>query len=93
MLLMLGMIAFMPFGARLFASMDEKVTSVYMSGINRGDNRFFTDAMGQDKRVHLSNWYLDRYIGEKKLLGSSLWLTGVLLVVIAFLTIGGQIWG
>ena len=92
MLLMLGMIAFVPFGVRLFASMDEKVTSVYMSGINRGDNRFFTDSTGQEKRVYLSNWYLTRYFGEERLLKPAMWLTGILLVGIGLATVGVQLW-
>lgn len=92
MLLMLGMIALVPFGVRLFASMDEKVTTVYMSGINRGDNRYFTDSRGQDKRVFLSNWYLNRYFGEQRLLRPAIWLTGALVAGVGLFSVGVQLW-
>lgn len=92
MLLMLGMIVLVPFGLRLFASMDEKVTTVYMSGVNRGDNRMFTDFTGREKRTYLSNWYLDRYFGERILLRPAIWLTGFLITAVGLVTVGAQLW-
>ncbi len=92
MLLMLGMIAFVPFGMRLFAGMDEKVTTVYMSGINQGDNRMFTDSTGREKRVFLSNWYLGRYFGEQKLLKPAIWLSGIVMAGIGLVSVGVILW-
>lgn len=88
MLMMLIMIAFLPIGLRLFASTNTKVTTVYMSGANVGDNRFFVDSFRQQKHIFLSNWYMEKYFGEKRLLNLSIWVGATLLVLMAVFIIG-----
>lgn len=92
MLMMLGMIAILPFGLRVFSGMDDKITSVYMSGINRGDNRNYTNSMGGESKVFMSNWYLSRYFGEKMLLMNTVHLTAAFLLVMTVYLIGGGLW-
>lgn len=86
MQIMLGLIILFPFGARFFTHVDDKTTSVYMSGANAGknDNRFFTDSMGKPKRTHISNWYYTPFFGEKKLLRPSVWITACIVIGFAF---------
>jgi len=91
MLLMLAMIAILPFGLRLFSGMDTKITSVYMSGINRGDNRNFTNSFGGESKVFMSNWYLNRYLGEKVLLMNTIYLTAAFMLVLSAYLIGGNL--
>ncbi len=91
MLLMLAMIAILPFGLRLFSGMDTKITSVYMSGINRGDNRNFTNSFGGESKVFMSNWYLNRYFGEKVLLMNTIYLTAAFMLVLSAYLIGGNL--
>lgn len=92
MLMMLGMIAILPFGLRLFSAMDDKITSVYMAGVNEGDNRMFTNSMGGETRVFLSNWYLSRYFGEEVLLTYTVRLTAAVMLVMLVYTVGGGLW-
>jgi ech hydrogenase subunit A len=91
MLLMLAMIAILPFGMRLFSGMDSKITSVYMSGINRGDNRNFTNSFGGESKIFMSNWYLSRYFGEKVLLMKTIYLTAAFVLVMSVYLIGGNL--
>jgi ech hydrogenase subunit A len=87
MLLMLVMIAMFPIGLRLAAALDDRITSVYMAGVNLGDNRMYMDSMGQPKRVFLSNWYMQSLFGEKRLLrpaliGTAIFMAGIVLYVV-----------
>ncbi|MCR5625328.1 MAG: NADH-quinone oxidoreductase subunit L [Lachnospiraceae bacterium] len=50
----------------------------YMNGINTGDNKHFTDSFGGEKELHVSNWYMDDYFGEKKIFTPSV-IIGVIL--------------
>ncbi len=43
-------------------------SKLYMSGINRGDHRHFTDSYRQPKKMYFANWYLTDVFGEEKLL-------------------------
>ena len=92
MLMMLGMIAILPFGLRWFSRLDDRLTSVYMSGVNRGDNRNFTNSLGGESKVFLSNWYLSRYFGEKVLLMNTVYLTAAVVLVMSVYLIGGGLW-
>ena len=68
MALMLLMIVLLPLGLRFLGVRNMKISTVYMAGINAGDNRHFVDSFGNEKHMYLSNWYLENYFGEKKLM-------------------------
>ncbi len=53
----------------------------YMNGINTGDNRHFVDSFGNEKELHVSNWYMEEFFGEKKIFVPAV-LIGVILCVI-----------
>jgi ech hydrogenase subunit A len=65
MLMLLAMILLLPVGLHFLTR--GKLTTVYMGGINAGDNRHFAGAGGETKRMYLANWYMERYFGEDKL--------------------------
>lgn len=92
MLIMLSMIALFPLGLRLAAALDDRLTSVYMSGVNLGDNRMYMDSMGEPKRVFLSNWYLENLLGEKRLLKPALVSTAIFTVGMVIFAVGRMLW-
>lgn len=65
MLMLLGMILLLPLGLS-FLTRNSKLTNVYMGGINEGDNRHFKGSGGENKRMYLANWYMERYFEEKR---------------------------
>jgi ech hydrogenase subunit A len=79
MLMLLGMILLLPVGLS-FLTRNAKLTTVYMGGINEGDDRHFKGAGGESKRMYLSNWYMERYFGEGKLFRIGTILAAALLV-------------
>ncbi len=90
MLLLLGMILLLPVGLR-FLTRGGRLTTVYMSGVNTGDDRHFIGAGGEEKRMYLSNWYMDRYFGEARLFRISTVATAGLLVFALIYMIGSAI--
>jgi ech hydrogenase subunit A len=78
MLMLLAMILLLPVGLRLLSH--GKLTTVYMGGINSGDNRHFEGAGGEMKRMYLANWYMERYFGEQRLFKITAWISAALLV-------------
>ena len=92
MFMMLIMIALMPILAIfLIWNRKEKMTMSYMSGANAGDDRHFVDAYGGVRPSYLSNWYMDDYFGEKRILFPSLCLAAGFVTVLMILSIGGAI--
>lgn len=92
MLMMLIMIALMPILAIfLIYNRKEKMTMSYMAGANAGDDRHFVDAFGGIRPSYLSNWYMDDYFGEKRILFPSLCIAAGFVVVLMILAIGGAI--
>lgn len=68
-----------------------QLVQIYMGGINRGDNRHFTDSFGEEKHLYLSNWYLRFEFGRRHLLKPSLILSAVVLIIVFCLIIGGAV--
>jgi ech hydrogenase subunit A len=86
------MIALMPILAIfLIYNRKEKMTMSYMAGANAGDDRHFVDAFGGIRPSYLSNWYMDNYFGEKRILFPSLCIAAGFVVVLMILAIGGAI--
>ncbi|MDD4797320.1 MAG: proton-conducting transporter membrane subunit [Eubacteriales bacterium] len=88
MLMLLAMILLLPVGLS-FLTRGGKVTSVYMNGANTGDDRHFIGFAGHEQRMYLSNWYMERYFGQKKLLPAGVILSTLLLVG-AFIYLAGS---
>ncbi len=63
----------------------------YMNGINVGDNKYFTDSFGENKRLWLSNYYFHTVIGTRKLMiPGQLFMTSFLIVMLIMI-IGGVV--
>ena len=60
-----------------------------MNGINTGDNRKFVDAMGEEKTLWLSNYYMHKVIGSRKLMVPSQIFTVAVLLIMLSMIIGG----
>ena len=90
MLLMLGMVLLVPVGMYVFIQLkEERLVSSYMAGVNRGDNRNFTDSFGKPKELYLANWYMDRYLDEKKLSTIGVASCAATLAVVLLMALGG----
>ena len=90
MLLMLGMVLLVPAGMYVFIQLKEdRIVSSYMAGVNRGDNRTFTDSFGKPKELYLANWYMDRYLDEKKLSMIGVASCAATLAVVLLMALGG----
>ena len=60
-----------------------------MNGVNTGDNRAFTDSLGNEKTLWLSNFYFHKIIGSRKLMMPSQIFTLAVIVVMMCRIIGG----
>ncbi len=92
MAIMLGAVLIVP--AIMFlvsGGAKRQLVQIYMGGINRGDNRHFTDSFGEEKHLYLSNWYLRFEFGRRHLLKPSLILSAVVLILVFCLIIGGAV--
>jgi ech hydrogenase subunit A len=58
-----------------------RISSVYMSGQNTGDNKSFYGSMGQVKETVHRNWYMEKLFGEKALFSDSQVLAWVMLAI------------
>lgn len=66
-----------------------KKADVYISGYNSGDNLSFPDAFGNQKRMYLTNWYMNDIFSEKKLFAPSVVVASAAMVTIILFTVGG----
>ncbi len=72
------------FAVPLFTYLYEKTikrhtVKAYISGVNRQGGRAFQSAYGDDRHLELSNFYMEEYFGEKKLLAPSIMVGAALL--------------
>jgi len=90
MLLMLGMVLFVPVGMYVFVQLkQEKIVTAYMNGVNQGDNRHFTDSFGKPKEMYLANWYMDKYLNEKMLMLVGVVICAATQAVVLLMALGG----
>lgn len=71
-------------------SVDKEVLA-YMGGVNSGDDKNFNDSVGNPKELQVSNWYLEDYLGEKKLFTPSVIIGAFIIVVHLCVVIGGAL--
>lgn len=70
-----------------------KKTSIYMSGIDTGDERHYVGAFGEETTMYHANWYLSDLIGTDRLMSVSTAVAAAGLIVGIVLTIGIAIGG
>ncbi len=91
-LMMLGMVLLMPIAMYVYVHLqDEKILTAYMSGVNQGDNRGFTDSFGKPKDMYLANWYMDKYLNEKTLSMIGIAASATTLAVVLMMALGGAL--
>ncbi|MBR5375853.1 MAG: NADH-quinone oxidoreductase subunit L [Lachnospiraceae bacterium] len=61
----------------------------YMNGVNAGNNMKFIDSFGEEKTLWMSNFYLHKWIGQRKLMGPGQFFAAAVLVVMMSMIIGG----
>ena len=59
--------------------------------VNRGNNRDFTDSLGEPKELQLSNWYFKNFVGQRKLMIPSSLIATAFIIVMLSMIIGGAI--
>jgi len=90
MLIMLSMLLVLPISfIHLYKNDKRRIVPIYMAGENTGDNETFHGAVGVDRKVELSNWYMENYFGSKKLSFWSDLAAIIILFVGIILLIGG----
>ena len=88
--LMLATIAVIPFAIRFLTfSKHNKIVPSYMAGVNKGDDRSFEDSFGEQKKMYLANWYLEDYVGEKRLLKPAIICSGFFIAILIIVGVGG----
>jgi ech hydrogenase subunit A len=61
----------------------------YMGGANYGDNFNFVSATGDAKEMHISNFYMEDIMGEKKLFTPAVMISTFIVIVYLIIVIGG----
>jgi len=76
----------------IFARQKLKPSTVYMAGVNSGDNQSFNASLGATRKLEFRNWYLESIFGENKIKGYSEMTAAIILaigMVLALAAIGG----
>lgn len=87
--IMLAVIVVLPFGMRFLTSRGENISSIYMAGVNSGDDKKFYSAYGDKKSLYLSSWYMNNIFGEKKLLPIGIYISLIIIIGFSAYAIGG----
>ena len=92
MMIMVTMIFMIPIGARFLSiGKNSKMTMSYVAGVNAGDDRHYIDSFGKERALYMSNWYMEDFFGEKKLLWPCIWIATVLVLVMLIVVVGGAL--
>ena len=90
MMIMVTMIFMIPIGSRFLSiGKKSKMTMSYVAGVNAGDDRHYIDSFGKERALYMSNWYMDEFFGEKKLLMPCIIVATVLVAVMLIIVVGG----
>ncbi len=66
-----------------------KQVITYMGGANAGDNFNFISSTGDPKEMHISNFYMEEIMGEKKLFTPAIMISTFIIIVYLIIVIGG----
>jgi len=92
MIMMLCLILILPVAVHLLTfGKKNKVVMSYMGGANAGDDRKFINSFGKEEKMYLSNWYMENYFGEKKILKPAIVLSAAVIIVMMIVAIGGAV--
>jgi len=86
MLVMLGLVILFPLSFINYGK-NVKVVDAYLCGANTGDGTQFTSVAQKPCQMQMSNYYLEKYFGEKLLSTCGVLSTIVLIAVMFILTL------
>ncbi len=66
-----------------------KQVITYMGGANAGDNFNFVSSTGEPKEMHISNFYMEEIMGEKKLFTPAIMISTFIIIVYMIIVVGG----
>lgn len=66
-----------------------KLVMAYVAGVNRQDGQYFVDSNGDEKKVEISNWYMEDIFGEGKLTKPCTIISVVMVAATIIAVIGG----
>jgi ech hydrogenase subunit A len=90
MIIMVAAIFIVPFISYIITKdVKEKKVMAYMGGDNAGDNKNFIDAFGEEKRLRVSNWYMENWFGEEKIFTPAVLISTLVIVVLLCIIVGG----
>ena len=90
MMIMVAMVFMIPIGSRFLSiGKNSKMTMSFGAGVNAGDDRHYIDSFGKERALYMSNWYMEDYFGEKKLLWPSIYIAAILVAVMLIVVVGG----
>ncbi len=90
MMIMVTMIFLIPIASRFLSlGKNSKMTMSYVAGVNAGDDRHYIDSFGKERALYMSNWYMEDFFGEKKLLWPCIWIATILVLVMLIVVVGG----
>lgn len=75
----------------LTRSTKSKDVMAYMGGANAGDDESFVNASWETTELKVSNWYLEDWFGEKKLLKPAIWVGIIVILVCLGVVLGGAL--
>ncbi|MCR5195322.1 MAG: NADH-quinone oxidoreductase subunit L [Pseudobutyrivibrio sp.] len=67
-----------------------KEVITYMGGANAGDNFNFISSTGDPKEMHIANFYMEDFLGEKKLFTPAIVISSFIIIVYLIIVIGGS---
>jgi ech hydrogenase subunit A len=88
MIMMLCLLMIMPFSMLFYRKSGQPAMSPYMGGTPMEDSMHFTGSMGISRELVLSNYYLEKSFGEKRLSRIGTSLCGGLLIVVGIMLMG-----
>ena len=88
--IMLVIIFVVPFISILLAKNIKAENSLnYLGGINMGDNKTFRDSFHNNRKMHLSGWYMEGMFASAKLWMPTIFACSAIIVVTISMAIGG----
>jgi len=66
-----------------------KPTSLYLSGVNTGDDMSFKGSMGQPRKFELRNWYMTAFLNETRFLQAGYVICAIIIIGGFFIAMGG----
>lgn len=91
MIIMMSMLVILPISfIPIYKADKRRKPPIYMAGENTGDNANFKGALGDERKIKLSNWYMEKYFGNQKLIYWSNTFVTTIFVVIGALVVWGM---